>query len=295
MATALVRVLVGGVLLAGLAGKLAAPAAGRRALANLGVRGPRAQWLAWLAALAAELACLPVLALAPRAALVVPAAVLLAFAAVLALALRRGAGGRACGCFGSRGTVSRAAVARNAGLAALLLGAALAPSGRLDGQTLQWTLIAGLAAAVGGLGVAVLALAREIGALRIAVGSTGVPLELEHEGPPVGSRVGVGDWVADDHRGLAVAIFTSAGCAMCQGLGPAIAYLAQDPWLAVARFDEERDRPAWAAFAVPGSPYAVVLEADGTVLAKGTFNGLPQLEGLVAAGARRREGVPADA
>jgi hypothetical protein len=33
---------------------------------------------------------------------------------------------------------------------------------------------------------------------------------------------------------------------------------------------------------VPGSPYAVVLAADGVVLAKGTFNSLYQLESLLS-------------
>ena len=39
-----------------------------------------------------------------------------------------------------------------------------------------------------------------------------------------------------------------------------------------ATFDEVRDADAWAAADVPGSPFAVALDADGTVLAKGTFN-----------------------
>jgi hypothetical protein len=42
---------------------------------------------------------------------------------------------------------------------------------------------------------------------------------------------------------------------------------------------------------VPGSPYAVALDADGTVLAKGTFNNLAQLESILAAGERRRGSV----
>src|SRR5216684_8355151 len=38
---------------------------------------------------------------------------------------------------------------------------------------------------------------------------------------------------------------------------------------------------------VPGSPYAVVLGLDGTVLAKGTFNSLGQLESVLATAERR--------
>ena len=58
--------------------------------------------------------------------------------------------------------------------------------------------------------------------------------------------------------------------------------LANDPGVELQLFDEEADPDAWAALAVPGSPYAVVLAPDGEVLAKGTFNSLYQLESLLA-------------
>ena len=48
-------------------------------------------------------------------------------------------------------------------------------------------------------------------------------------------------------------------------------------------FDEDADADAWAAADVPGSPFAVALDADGTVLAKGTFNTGAQLESVLAA------------
>ncbi len=41
---------------------------------------------------------------------------------------------------------------------------------------------------------------------------------------------------------------------------------------------------------IPGSPHAVALDPQGTVLAKGTFNSLAQLESILAAGERRRGG-----
>jgi hypothetical protein len=40
---------------------------------------------------------------------------------------------------------------------------------------------------------------------------------------------------------------------------------------------------------VPGSPYAVVLGPDGTVLAKGTFNSFAQLESVLGAAEQRAE------
>jgi hypothetical protein len=66
-----------------------------------------------------------------------------------------------------------------------------------------------------------------------------------------------------------------------------VASLAGDPLLAVASFEESTDRKLWDELAVPGSPYAVALSVDGTVLAKGTFNNLAQLESVVAAAQRR--------
>ena len=44
---------------------------------------------------------------------------------------------------------------------------------------------------------------------------------------------------------------------------------------------------------MPGSPFAVALDADGTVLAKGTFNTGAQLESVLATAERRRGAVRA--
>lgn len=81
---------------------------------------------------------------------------------------------------------------------------------------------------------------------------------------------------------------------MCRTLEPAVEYFGRDPDVALRTFDERRDAAAWRALDVPGSPYAVALGLDGTVLAKGTFNSLGQLESVLAT-AERREGEAADA
>ena len=87
---------------------------------------------------------------------------------------------------------------------------------------------------------------------------------------------------------LALAVFSSEGCALCASAAPSVALLARDPALAVETFDEVRHADAWARASVPGSPYAVALDpGDGTVLAKGTFNGLAQLESVLATAERR--------
>ena len=72
-------------------------------------------------------------------------------------------------------------------------------------------------------------------------------------------------------------------CALCRALEPSLRLIASDPEVELEVFDEESDPAAWDELAVPGSPYAVVLSADGEVLSKGTFNSLYQLESLLVA------------
>jgi hypothetical protein len=133
--------------------------------------------------------------------------------------------------------------------------------------------------AVAGLAVAVFALARELGELRLAVAPQSA-LSLEDEGPPLGSRLELIERFGRSTP-LAVAVFTSPGCALCQALEPSLRLIASDPEIELELFDEEADADAWRALAVPGSPYALVLSADGDLLAKGTFNSLYQLESLL--------------
>jgi hypothetical protein len=70
-----------------------------------------------------------------------------------------------------------------------------------------------------------------------------------------------------------------------------VRHVDADPLLAVGVFDELADTATWAQAAVPGSPYAVALDLDGVALAKGTFNGLAQLESIVATARARERGL----
>jgi hypothetical protein len=167
---------------------------------------------------------------------------------------------------------------------------------REDLSTEQWLTI-GLVAALAGLvalSLVVLALAREIGMLRLSVAPRGA-LEVDHEGPEIGARSALagafGDLLIPGKTALAV--FTSEGCGMCRALAPTVASFAAHPAVVVKTFDEVSDADAWTAADVPGSPFAVALDADGTVLAKGTFNTGAQLESVLAAAERRRGAVRA--
>src|SRR5256885_2295219 len=121
----------------------------------------------------------------------------------------------------------------------------------------------------------------------------GVALVRGRRGEPggcleVGSRTQLlASFDAPASARLALAVFTSEGCPMCRTLEPAVEHFARDPMVALRRFDERRDARAWRVVDVPGSPYAVALGLDGTVLAKGTFNSLGQLESVLATAERR--------
>ena len=263
--------------------KLAAPATTRPALAGLGVP----KW-AWWAVPAVELVLAAGVAAGLDAAAWAAAGLMGVFAVVLGRALERGQSGAPCACFGARSKVSEGALVRALALAVAFAVLPLLPDG---GMSTEAWLAAGLGvalAAILGLSVAVLALAREVGLLKLAVGSQGA-LEVPEEGPPLGEPSELAERFAPTNQTrLALAVFSSEGCALCATVAPSVELLGREPWLAVEVFDERRHADAWAAAAVPGAPYAVALDPrDGTVLAKGTFNGLGQLESVVSAAERR--------
>jgi hypothetical protein len=107
------------------------------------------------------------------------------------------------------------------------------------------------------------------------------------------ARVGMDGGRGRSDPRLGLAVFSSEGCRLCQALAPAVESVANDPRVAVATFDEVADAELWRSLAIPGSPFALALDEDGTVLAKGTFNNLAQLESVLATAERRRaEGRP---
>ena len=272
-------------LLVSAAAKLAAGRAGREALSSYGVESQRTQAGLWAGIVVVETALAVGLAADVPGAAEAATALLALFAGTLAVAILRGRSGAPCGCFGGRSRIGWPAVARTLLLVAAAALVAFAPDTTPSAEA--W-LAAGLAVALVGLAVlavAVLALARELGELRLAVAPQAA-LSLAHEGPELGGRVGLIDRF-EGRAPLAVAVFTSAGCSLCAALEPSLRLVANDPDLELRLFDEQAEAEAWSSLAVPGSPYAVVLGRDGEVLAKGTFNSLFQLESLIAHATRR--------
>src|SRR5215218_5963747 len=290
MLATIADVVLGLVLLGSAGAKLAAPVRTRAALVTFGLRTERARAVAWGAAVVVETVLGISVALGVDAAAWAAAALMLAFAALLARALRTGRAGQPCGWLGARSRVTPLALARTLGLAAAFALLPLVPD--TDPSTDTWLAIGlGIAlVAVAALALLVLALAREVGELRLALPPQ-MALEIEGEGPARGSRAAVIErFVPQPSARYALAVFSSVGCPMCQALQPAVTALQRDPLLAVEVFDEHDDADVWRAHAIPGSPYALVLALDGTVLSQGTFNSARQLESLVATGeARERE------
>jgi hypothetical protein len=283
-----VRLLLAGVLIAAAVAKLASPRAGQAALGGLGFATPGARALAFWCLVALELALAAGVAAGSTEAAWLGATLMLLFALAIAGAVLRGRAGEPCGCFGARSRIGWSGVARNLGLAAGFVVVAVLDSSDLS--TDQWLALGliGALVACAGLGAATLALAREVGLLRLRVGPASA-LEIPNEGPELGSTAElVREIPRRAEAELALAVFSSAGCHVCEALRPAVDSIAAHPAVAVGRFDEQADAAAWFALGIPGSPYAVALDRDGTVLAKGTFNNLAQLESILAAGERRR-------
>jgi hypothetical protein len=290
MVSVVASLVLGLVLLAAAGLKAFGGAGARLALATYGIRG-RAAWVVWSGLIFVEAGLGVGVALGLDWA-ATGAALLMAWAcAVQVAAIAAGRTGAPCGCFGVRGRVGKASAGRAAALAAAY---ALLPLLPRDDVTTEGWLAIGLGVALAGLAalaVVVLALAREVGMLRLAVSPRGA-LEVEHEGPEIGSRSSLLEGeMAPGQIGLAV--FTSEGCGLCRALAPTVALFGMHAAVVLRTFDEVVDAEAWAAADVPGSPFAVALDADGTVLAKGTFNTGAQLETVLAAAERRRGAVRA--
>lgn len=282
------RIVLAGVLAVSVAMKLRDPRSAAAAMATYSFRNPTAQWSALGLVLAAESVLAAGVAAGVDAAAYAAAALMVLFAATLGSALLSGKAGAPCACFGASSTVSPLAILRNLLLAAAFAALPSLPDG--SASTDAWLgLGLGVALlAVVALAIAVLALAREVGMLRMRLGPS-MALEVGHEGPEIGGKTALVEQFEFGPRAeFAVAIFTSVGCHVCKALGPAVDSLRSEPSLTVLSFEESADAGIWEALAIPGAPYGLAIDRDGTVMAKGTFNNLAQLEGIVATAERRR-------
>lgn len=161
--------------------------------------------------------------------------------------------------------------------------------------------------------VVVVALARQIGTLHLRMGPRGA-LEIDDEGPALGEAPESFEVTTIDGDAIHIGgpgeaqllMFVSPGCMVCEQVLPAIGAVARagsfvpyvltdvDPFEAERAFRPKRlpasvasARPVVESLRVPGTPYVVLLDDRGVVLAKGTINNLEQMEGLVDTARRR--------
>ena len=287
MVEVIARLVLGGILAGASVAKLASPGSSRAALSTFGIKEARLQGVAWVALIVCELGLAAGVIAGSATAAYLAAALMATFALTMIGAILQGRAGAPCACFGARSTVGWTSVLRNLVLAVAFAALPSLPS--RDLSTDEWLGIGlGLALiACAGLAVAVLALAREVGMLRLRLGPASA-LELPEEGPPVFRRIElISRFALDPETTLALAVFVSDGCHVCRSLEPSLRVIERDPLVAVETFEEDADGAVWAELEIPGSPFAIALDRDGTVLAKGTFNNLAQLESVLATAGRR--------
>ena len=235
------RLLLGGVLLAAAGGKLRARAAARDGLIAAGV--PAALAPAAVIALAvveAALAAAVLAGIAPRAAGLAACALGLLFAAVLGAARLRGRRALPCGCFGGDGArPTWLLIARALGLAAL---GAVVAIGDLPAISRDAALVAALvvlALAVAVLFALVLALYRQVGVLALRVAPR-TALELAGEGPELGDVAPPLPGL--DRDGAVLVAFGSPGCRLCRALEPGAALAGPGGRRRAPRRRDGRDR-----------------------------------------------------
>jgi Thioredoxin len=129
------------------------------------------------------------------------------------------------------------------------------------------------------LGIAVVALLRQVGVLHARIAPMGT--HFAGEGPDIGSvapQVGL-DW---SRAPLSLVVFTSATCTICRELKPSIeAMRKSDPTLVVHSVDLEQHQAIFTAFNVRSTPYVITVSQHATVLGRGVANTLEQIEELV--------------
>ncbi|OYW84320.1 MAG: methylamine utilization protein MauD [Sphingobium sp. 32-64-5] len=172
-------------------------------------------------------------------------------------------------------------------------------------QIISWIVIAMLV-------IAVLALARQVGVLHVRVAPAGA-LTTAH-GPAVGDNSPVLDLKTLDGNPMKIGgalksgtlqllMFVSAQCPMCKSLIPVAKSFAGDERLDLVFVGDDSDdvqramiakhgisefpfingSDAGRAYHVEKLPYAVLLDATGTILSKGLVNSREHLESLVVA------------
>ncbi|MEM7274019.1 MAG: thioredoxin domain-containing protein [Actinomycetota bacterium] len=131
------------------------------------------------------------------------------------------------------------------------------------------------------LGVAVVAMLRQIGILHTRVAPMGV--HFAGEGPELDLPAPVVDDVDYGASPYTLLAFTSPTCEICATLKPALRHLERgydEVYLRI--IDHDVDPSIFAAFRVRSTPYLVAVDRDGIVRSRGVANTLDQAEEMLA-------------
>jgi methylamine dehydrogenase accessory protein MauD len=166
------------------------------------------------------------------------------------------------------------------------------------------------------LSLVVIALARQIGAMRGPLGSP-TAIASDHEGPPLDEAARPVDLT--DIRGVPVTVgapgrrqlllFVSPGCGVCEQVLPALPAFARNGQLAPFVVTEVGRTEAELSFGghagrvpvisapellarlnIPATPYVVITDRLGVVRGKGPLTGIEQLEDLIDEASARVRG-----
>lgn len=135
--------------------------------------------------------------------------------------------------------------------------------------------------AVMALGLAVVALLRQIGVLHTRLRPMGV--HFAGEGPERLAPAPLPDRFEYERAGLTLIAFTSPTCQICAGLMPGLRAL-HDQYrdLAIHQVDHApATLDVFAAFNVASTPYLVAVDRAGIVRARGVANTLEQIEVMI--------------
>jgi len=131
------------------------------------------------------------------------------------------------------------------------------------------------------LGIAVVALLRQIGVLHARLSPMGV--HFAGEGPELDAPAPLAGPFSYDETALTLVAFTSPTCEVCAKLRPSLAALRRQ--YGDVRFVELEHggdtQPTFRAFNVSNTPYFVAVDRTGIVRGRGVANSLEQVEELI--------------
>ena len=131
------------------------------------------------------------------------------------------------------------------------------------------------------LGLAVVALLRQIGVLHARLSPMGV--HFAGEGPELDAPAPLAGPFAYEDAALTLVAFTSPTCEVCERLRPSLVALRRE--YGDVHFVElehgDRTGPTFRAFNVSNTPYFVAVDRSGIVRGRGVANSLEQVEELI--------------